>query len=124
MSIQKIFHIKRHPHLYRDLQDVSEELREKFEKLYTKILSIDPYNCYLEINADKCIQLDNHKLDSQRELTGYRAIDIIYTIEAYREHYRIIYKIINTDNQKCVEIVSFGLHDYAYDIARQRVRNT
>ncbi len=124
MNIQKNFHIRRHPQIRQDLQDVCEELREKFEKLYTTILKVDPYNCYLEINPDRCIQLDHHELDSHRELSGYRAIDIIHTVEGYREYYRIVYRIIDTDRQKCVEIISFGLHNYAYDLARKRVRNT
>jgi hypothetical protein len=121
VDLKPNFAVISHPYIRsQDLPNLCKELQDKYQNLYTKILSIDPYTCRLEVSSDKYIQFASH--DLERELTGYRAMEVIYRIEGYEEHYRIVYKIINTDKNKKIEIVSFGLHDYAYSIARHRIR--
>ncbi|MBR8834417.1 MAG: hypothetical protein DSM106950_10380 [Stigonema ocellatum SAG 48.90 = DSM 106950] len=122
MDLRPNFLVRSHPCIEtQDLPQVCKILKDKF-KSCLKILSIDPYNCYLEKNVDQCIKLPSH--DLERELKGYRAIEIIDRVEGYEEHYRIVYKIVDTGKDKIVSIISFGIHDYAYDIARSRVNQT
>lgn len=116
---QVIFHVKVRPEVEKeDLPSVCEDLKKKFN-LCTKILGINPYECYIEIDEDRSISFRSH--DLTRELLGYRAIEIPYRIEGYLENYRLVYRIIDKDRIKQVEVISFGLHDYSYDMATSRI---
>lgn len=103
-----------HPELKtQDLPELPQKLQDALEIVYRRILSIDPYRC----KAIKGIR--SHDL-RRRELDGCRAIDI----ELLGVHYRLVYLINDSDlpKDKRVNILSFALHDTAYDRATDRIK--
>ena len=86
-----------------DLPGLSKELQQDFYEIFLEVLGEDPYTCK---------GLPSHELT--RELTGWCALEIDECGDAYRLVYRI------NETLKVVEIVSFDVHDAAYDKAKDR----
>lgn len=108
ITSKPIYLVRSHPKIKNeDLPQLPKELREDFEDIKI-LLSVDPYSCKGLINS--------HKLE--RNLEGYRALELEYCDEAYRLVYRV-YEL-PVDNKK-VDIISFAIHDPAYDRAKERV---
>jgi hypothetical protein len=98
--------VKTHPLVKnQDLANLPESLRTGFQRAIVPSLSIDPYGC----NG-----IPSH--DLERELVGWRALEI----EEMGECYRLVYRIVEPLERRCVEIVSFDAHDPAYDKAKDR----
>ncbi|MBD2773845.1 hypothetical protein [Iningainema tapete] len=111
MDTTSKFHIKIHPQVKKqDLPELSQEMQDDFWQVFIPILEIDPYSC---------CGFSSH--DLVRELKGWRALEIEREVEGYEEVYRLVYQITDTLKNKSVEIISFGLHDPAYDKAYERV---
>jgi mRNA interferase RelE/StbE len=103
--------------LYQEL--CTAQLVEYFE-LFDALLSQDPY-CPENLldddfETDTGIRFYSHDLDPSRELSGCRALDIIYL----QEHYRIVYRVDNRPKFRRVDIISFDRHNPAYDKAANR----
>lgn len=89
----------------QDLPNLPEGLREGFDLAIVPALRIDPYGC----NG-----IPSH--DLERELTGWRALEIVECGEAYR----LVYRVDDSPQRMVVDIISFDLHDAAYDKAKER----
>lgn len=112
MGTKSKFHVVIHHKVKKeDLPQLSKEMQEDFEEVFVPILGEDPYTCKG--------YFPNH--DLVRDLRGCKALEIEIEIDGYKECYRLIYKITDTPKNKTVEIISFGLHDPAYDKAHERV---
>jgi len=89
------------------LPGLSKDLQQDFDEVYLDLLSADPYTC--------CGVIPSH--DLERELKGFRALEI----DDCGEVYRLVYQITDVGNNRSVEIISFDFHDPAYDKAKDRV---
>jgi mRNA interferase RelE/StbE len=96
-----------HPLVFsEDLPTLPKELQSDFEKLFKPILQISPNNGGI---------LSCHKLKGR--LKGYHALEIKYN----NQQYRLVYRIYDKPSPKRVKIISFDVHDPAYEKAQQRV---
>ena len=107
MDIRPKFHLRIHPLVRtQDLKNLPEDLRAGFDLAIIPALGIDPYNCE---------GIPSHDLD--RELKGCRALEI----EEKEGCYRLVYRIDESPQKMLVEIISFDIHDAAYDKAKIRL---
>ncbi|MFW9263458.1 hypothetical protein [Nostoc sp. CALU 546] len=112
MGTKSNFHVRIDSRVKKeDLPQLSKEMQTDFEEIFVPLLGEDPYTC-------KNL-FPNH--DLEWKLEGWKALEIDLEENGYRECYRLVYKITDTNNIKTVEIISFGLHDPAYDRANERV---
>jgi mRNA interferase RelE/StbE len=88
-----------------DFPNLPEELRERFDTLFLRILAVDPYNRR---------GLKGHTLE--RELRGYRTIDVQHNGLPYR----LVYLIDDSPDVMEVKVYTFERHDPAYERARNR----
>ena len=96
-----------HPLVFsEDLPTLPKELQSDFEKLFKPILQISPNNGGI---------LSCHKLKGR--LKGYHALEIKYN----NQQYRLVYRIYDKPIPKRVKVISFDVHDPAYEKAQQRV---
>jgi hypothetical protein len=105
---ESIYLVRSHPKVKNeDLSELPKELREDFEDIKF-LLSVDPYSCSGLISSHELLW----------KLEGCRALEIKHCGEAYRLVYRV-YEL--PENDKKVEILSFAIHDPAYDRAKVRI---
>lgn len=109
MDTTSKFQVRIHPLVKKqDLPRLPRELRQDFYEIFVLVLETDPYEC----NGLPC-----HTL--ARELAGWRTMDIDECGVAYR----LVYKISDSSPKSMrVDIVSFDIHDPAYDKAKERTR--
>jgi len=88
-----------------DLLELPEDLQSDFNSLIKPSLQVNPATGE---------PFDCHKLKG--DLQGHHALEIFYGGEAYR----LVYRIYEKPAPKRVKILSFGLHDPAYEKAKQR----
>lgn len=107
MDISRKFLVKIHPLVKKqDLPNLPKDLQEGFNYAIVPTLEIDPYGC----NG-----IPNH--DLERELDGWSALEI----DEHGEAYRLVYRVDESPQKMSVEIISFDIHDPAYDKAKERV---
>lgn len=107
MAIRAKYLLQVHPLvLSEDLPDLPTILKSDFDKLFKPILQSSP---------DTGGILNCHKLKGK--LRGYHALEI--TCED--DEYRLVYRILNKPAPKRVRIISFDIHDPAYEKAKQRI---
>lgn len=107
MDTSSNYYVWIHPRLKKeDLPNLPDELQKQFERLFLKVLTVDPH---------KRRGLPGHFLE--RELLGYQTIDIKYL----GEQYRLIYWIDTRPQAMKVYVYAFDRHDPAYDKAKDRV---
>ena len=94
-----------------DLPCLSYDMQTDFKEVFVPLLGKDPYTC------DDIFP--NHDLEGR--LKGWKALELDLEENGYMECYRLVYKITDVPNVKKVMIISFGLHDPAYDRANERV---
>lgn len=112
MGIKSNFHVRIDTRVKKeDLPYLSKEMQTDFDEIFVPLLGEDPYTCKNKFS--------NHDLDWK--LKGWKALEIDLEENGYLEYYRLVYKITDTNNRKSVEIISFGLHNFAYDLANERV---
>ena len=96
-----------HPLVFsEDLPTLPKELQSDFERLFKPILQISPNNGGI---------LSCHKLKGR--LKGYHSLEINYNNQGYR----LVYRIYDKPIPKRVKVISFDVHDPAYEKAQQRV---
>jgi Txe/YoeB family toxin of Txe-Axe toxin-antitoxin module len=96
-----------HPLVFsEDLPSLSKELKSDFERLFKPILQLSPNDGGI---------LSCHKLKGK--LKGYHSLEITYN----NQEYRLVYRIYDKPIPKRVKIISFDVHDPAYEKAQQRV---
>jgi mRNA interferase RelE/StbE len=110
VGIKQNFHITIDNEVKKyDLPELSQELQTDFNEIFVPLLRQNPYEPEY---------FSNHNLEGRLE--GCKALEIEREDYGYRECYRLIYKIIDNNKTKIVRIISFGLHDTAYDRANER----
>jgi mRNA-degrading endonuclease RelE of RelBE toxin-antitoxin system len=91
-----------------DLPKLAEQLQKDYQTLFKAILQTTP---------EDGGQLKCHQLFGK--LRGYNALEICYG----GDQYRLIYKIHKKPAPLRVRIISFDIHDPAYEKAQARVKN-
>lgn len=103
------YQVKIHPKvLTDDIPNLPEDLQIDFNEIFKPILQFDPHNC----DGLPC-----HKLTGK--LKNWQALEVEW--EGDPNAYRLVYRIFEKPAPKYVEIVSFALHDPAYDNAKVRL---
>ncbi|NJL91618.1 MAG: hypothetical protein HC916_18930 [Coleofasciculaceae cyanobacterium SM2_1_6] len=95
--------------LHKDIQSedialLPEELQRKFIQ-YQKVLKVNPY---------RTKGIPSH--DLRGNLKNYRALEIDFEGTSYR----LVYRIYDSSSPRCINIISFGEHDLAYEKAIER----
>ena len=88
-----------------DLLELPEDLQDDFQELIKPSLQVSPSTGGA---------FDWHKL--RGDLQGHHALEIFYGGDAYR----LVYRIYEKPAPKRVKVLSFSLHDPAYEKAIQR----
>lgn len=114
MVIKSNFRVKTDSRVIKeDLPYLPNEMQTDFNEIFVPLLGEDPYTCQ---NL-----FPNHDLEGI--LKGWKALEIDIEENGYPVYYRLVYKITDKDRVKNVEIISFGLHNPAYDRANERIAN-
>jgi hypothetical protein len=92
--------------LSEDLPILPMILRTDFESLFKPILQSSP---------DTGGVLSCHRLKG--DLRGYHALEIPFD----NAEYRLVYRIFEKPSPKRVRVISFDIHDPAYEKAKERV---
>ncbi len=96
-----------HPLVFSEnLPNLPTVLQADFEGLFKPILQSSPETGGI---------LSCHKLKG--DLRGYHALEILYD----EAEYRLVYRIYEKPTPKRVRVISFDIHDPAYEKAKQRV---
>ena len=107
MAIRAKYFLQVHPFiLSEDLSNLPTVLQADFESLFKPILQSSPETGGI---------LNCHKLKG--DLCGYHALEIPYD----EAEYRLVYRIYEKPVPKRVRMISFDIHDPAYEKAKQRV---
>ena len=107
MAIRAKYLLQVHPLVIsEDLPNLPTVLKTDFEGLFKPILQSSPDNGGI---------LSCHKLKG--DLRSYHALEILYE----DEEYRLVYRIFEKPAPKRVRVISFDIHDPAYEKAKQRV---
>ncbi len=107
MTIRAKYFLQVHPLVIsEDLPNLPMILRIDFEVLFKPILQSSP---------DTGGILSCHKLKGY--LCGYHALEIPFD----DAEYRLVYRIFEKPTPKRVRVISFDIHDPAYEKAKQRV---
>jgi mRNA interferase RelE/StbE len=103
------YQVKLHPKVLNDdIPNLPEDLQVDFNEIFKPILQLDPH---------KCDGLPCHTLTGK--LKNWQALEVEW--EGDPNAYRLVYRIFEKPAPKHVEIVSFALHDPAYDKAKVRL---
>ncbi len=89
-----------------DLPALPDGLVAEFWDTYAYVLTVDPKGCS---------GYPSH--DLRGRLTGYRALEIDFEDTPYR----LVYRVCDSPAPKRVEVVSFDVHDSAYEKAVERL---
>ena len=107
MAIRAKYFLQVHPLvLSEDLPNLPTVLQADFEGLFKPILQSSPETGGI---------LSCHKLKG--DLRGYHALEILHD----EAEYRLVYRIYEKPTPKRVRVISFDIHDPAYEKAKQRV---
>ncbi len=107
MAIRAKYFLQVHPLvLSEDLPNLPTVLQADFEGLFKPILQSSPETGGI---------LSCHKLKG--DLRGYHALEILYD----EAEYRLVYRIYEKPTPKRVRVISFDIHDPAYEKGKQRV---
>jgi Txe/YoeB family toxin of Txe-Axe toxin-antitoxin module len=107
VAIRAKYFLQVHPLvLSEDLPILPVILRVDFEELFKPILQSSP---------DTGGILSFHKLKG--DLRGYHALEIPFD----DAEYRLVYRIFDKPAPKRVRVISFDIHDPAYEKAKERV---
>jgi Txe/YoeB family toxin of Txe-Axe toxin-antitoxin module len=107
VTIRAKYFLQVHPLVIsEDLPNLPMILRIDFEGLFKPILQSSP---------DTGGILSCHKLKG--DLRGYHALEILFD----DAEYRLVYRIFEKPTPKRVRVISFDIHDPAYEKAKQRV---
>ncbi len=107
MAICAKYFLQVHPLVFsEDLPNLPTVLQADFESLFKPILQSSPETGGI---------LSCHKLKG--DLRGYHALEIPYD----EAEYRLVYRIYEKPAPKRVRVISFDIHDPAYEKAKQRV---
>ena len=106
MAIRTKYLLQVHPLVLSEyLPNLLTILQSDFEGLFKPVLQSSPETGGV---------LSCHKLKG--DLRGYHALEIIYD----EEEYRLVYRIYEKPAPKRVRVISFDIHDPAYEKAKQR----
>jgi Txe/YoeB family toxin of Txe-Axe toxin-antitoxin module len=106
VAISAKYFLQVHPLvLSEDLSNLLTILQSDFEGLFKPILQSSPETGEV---------LSCHKLKG--DLRGYHALEIPYD----EAEYRLVYRIYEKPAPKRVRVISFDIHDPAYEKAKQR----
>ena len=107
MAIRAKYLLQVHPLvLSEDLPNLPTILKTDFEGLFKPIFQSNP---------DTGGILSCHKLKG--DLRGYHALEVRFD----EMEYRLVYRIHDKPAPKRVKVISFDIHDPAYEKAKQRV---
>jgi mRNA interferase RelE/StbE len=107
VAIRAKYFLQVHPLvLSEDLSNLPTVFQADFEGLFKPILQSSPETGGI---------LSCHKLKG--DLRGYHALEILYD----EAEYRLVYRIYEKPAPKRVRVISFDIHDPAYEKAKQRV---
>ena len=107
MAIRAKYFLQVHPLVIsEDLPNLPIVLKVDFEDLFKSILQSSPNTGGI---------LSCHKLKG--DLRGYQALEILFD----DTEYRLVYRIFEKPAPKRVRVISFDIHDPAYEKAKKRV---
>jgi len=107
VAIRAKYFLQVHPLvLSEDLPILPMVLRTDFEGLFKPILQSTPYTGGI---------LSCHKLKG--DFRGYHALEIPFD----DAEYRLVYRIFEKSAPKRVRVISFDIHDPAYEKAKERL---
>lgn len=107
MAIRAKYFLQVHPLVVsEDLPNLPTVLKADFEDLFKPILQSTP---------DTGGILSCHKLKG--DLRGYHALEVAFD----DAEYRLVYRIFEKPAPKRVRVISFDIHDPAYEKAKERV---